>query len=488
MSNRSLFSDLSASTVNKLLTTVHGSIFFLIISVWLPKSDLGIYAWCLSIATLITTGQTLGTGQPMVRRIAAEAEDAGTVARVALFIRTTMALSLLLVALPIVWPLRGQIPYLEILIVAYLVMSIYMFAQVAIQALQAKQRFWAITLADQSGLVIKLILGAVLVYLGFGVAGLYAALAVSFVITAAFSFSLAAQSVPRIYSPLWNRKELGSLLREGLPLLPLPILYQTLSRADWILLGFYKTDVAVAEYAFAYRIYEIGSLPAAVLGVILLPKLSAWLRGLKFEAFHAEAIPKLVRVIIALSALIPLNVVLAWTPVIDGITDGKYGAVNQMVISALAFCTPLVAGDLIYWSIFIAMVRNKTIMMITVGTCILNVALNLILIPSYGGLGSAVSFFFTVAMSFFGYVVALRNDLKQLRILLTLILVFAIGFAAAFIARQVGGFWLIQCALASAIYIGGILLIDRVPWREALDLVREKMDNASPNGEQHEAS
>ncbi len=488
MSKRSIFSDLSASTVNKVFTNIQASLFFLIISIWLPKSELGIYAWCLSIAALLTQTQTLGTAQPMVRRIAAQAEQASTVARVSLFLRCAMAVGILLVALPIVWPLRSLIPHLELLIVAYLAMSINIYSLVATQTLQAKQSFWAMTLADQAGLMTKLVLGVTLVYLGFGVQGLYAALAASYVVAAVFGFSQAANSVPRVYLPLWNRKELASLLREGLPLLPLPLLAQTLARADWILLGFLETDVVVAEYAFAYRVYEICNLPATILGVILLPKLSSWLRGLKFDPFQTESLPKLIRMIIAFSALIPLNMVIAWTPVIDALTVGKYGAVNQTVITVLAFCTPFFAGEVIYWSIFLATVRNKKIMIITVISCLVNVVFNLILIPQYGALGSAIANVATAAVHFFGYFIALGNELKRLRIFLTIALVLAIGIAAVFIARLVGGFWLIQCALASVIYIGGILLIDRVPWRETVTLVRDQMDDSPQDGEQQVVS
>lgn len=483
MSKKSFLSDLSASAVNKLFTNVQASLFFLIISIWLPKSELGIYAWCLSIAALLAQAQTLGTAQPMVRRIAAQAEQASIVTRVSLFIRCGMAAAILLVLLPIAWPLRSLVPHLKLLVAAYLVMSINTYSLASSQTLQAKQRFWGMTLTEQSGLMTKLVLGVAFVYLGFGVHGLFAALAVSYAVAGTVGFSLASSSGPRLYLPLWNRQELMRLLREGLPLLPMPLLAETLARADWILLGFLKADVVVAEYAFAYRVYEICNLPAAILGVVLLPKISSWLRGLKLDAFHKESLPKLIRVVLAVSALIPINMVIAWTPVIDAITVGKYGAVNQTVVTVLAFCTPFFAGEIIYWSMFLATVRNKQIMIITLLTCLVNVALNFLLIPGYGALGAAVANVATTAVHFFGYFFALGDELKRVRTLVTITLVLVIAVGAVLIARYVGGFWLLQCALASALYIVGILLIDRVPWRDALELFHEKMDGASQGNE-----
>jgi O-antigen/teichoic acid export membrane protein len=483
MSKKNFFSDLSASTVNKLFTNIQASLFFLIISIWLPKSELGIYAWCLSIAALLAQAQTLGTAQPMVRRIAAQAEQASIVTRVSLFIRCAMAAAILLVLLPIAWPLRSVIPHLKLLVAAYLVMSINIYSLASSQTLQANQRFWGMTLTDQSGLMIKLVLGVTFVYLGFGVPGLFAALAVSFMVAATVGFSLASSVGPRLFLPLWNRQELMKLLREGLPLLPMPLLAETLARADWILLGFLKTDVVVAEYAFSYRVYEICNLPAAILGVVLLPKLSSWLRGLKFDAFQKESLPKLIRVVIAVSALIPINMVIAWTPVIDAITVGKYGAVNQTVVTVLAFCTPFFAGEVIYWSIFLATVRNKKIMVITLLTCLVNVALNLLLIPGYGALGAAMANVATTAVHFFGYFFALGDELKRVRVLITITLVTALAVGAVLAAKYVVGFWPVQCALASAIYLVGILLIDRVPWRDALDLFGEKLSDTSQESE-----
>jgi O-antigen/teichoic acid export membrane protein len=473
MSTKSLVSDLSANTINKIGNATQSALFFFVISIWLTKDELGIYAWCLSVATILAEIVTLGIHQPVVRRIAAGVQDANLVSGVALSSRSMLALALALVGLPLMWFIRGEVPHLGLLFFAYAAMVVWVIASVSQHVLQAKEQFWYMMIALQAGLMVKLLLGLLLVRLGYGVPGLFTALLISSLVIGCLGFGLANRTVPRAYLPRWDWLEFKQLIREGLPLLASLLMNQTLARADWILIRVFYSDEAVGEYAFAYRLFEFSWLPHAVLSVILLPRLSYWLRGGEIPVEQGRDLQMLVRVIIAISALIPLNMVIAWTPVMDFVTSGKYGAVNQMAITILSLSTPFIAGAVMYTGFFVATVRTKQKMLIMIGASVFNVGLNLVLIPKMGGVGAALATALAWAGIFMAGLLIFKREIKFFRLLITMALLLGWAVLAVIVVRLIGGPWVVQCALATAIYVSGMLITDGVPWRETLVLLKQ---------------
>jgi len=98
-------------------------------------------------------------------------------------------------------------------------------------------------------------------------------------------------------------------------------------------------------------------------------------------------------VIAALTALL-LN--LLWIPLIDPITQGKYGVVNIHTIFILSLCIPLLYLNNFLWSIHFAMGKLKSIFFIFAITFSINILGDIILIPLFKNEGAAIAFIIAV--------------------------------------------------------------------------------------------
>ena len=61
------------------------------------------------------------------------------------------------------------------------------------------------------------------------------------------------------------------LVRESLPQVGVVIFTSAIARFDWIFIGLFVSDVKLAEYSFAYKIFEITTLPLLAIAPLLVP-------------------------------------------------------------------------------------------------------------------------------------------------------------------------------------------------------------------------
>jgi len=59
----------------------------------------------------------------------------------------------------------------------------------------------------------------------------------------------------------WNGAGYKNLLLESLPQTGVVLITSALARFDWIFIGFMVSAIKLAEYSFAYKIFEISTLP-----------------------------------------------------------------------------------------------------------------------------------------------------------------------------------------------------------------------------------
>ncbi|HWZ36051.1 MAG TPA: oligosaccharide flippase family protein, partial [Mucilaginibacter sp.] len=126
----------------------------------------------------------------------------------------------------------------------------------------------------------------------------------------------------------WDKTHYFSLVKEALPQIGVVIITSSLARFDWIFIGFMLSAVKLAEYSFAYKVFEVALLPLSAIAPLLIPRFTKMFKqgdvnigGMKF-LIRTEAI------IAGLSVLL-INIY--WSPAIDWMTHGKYGAVNERV-------------------------------------------------------------------------------------------------------------------------------------------------------------
>jgi O-antigen/teichoic acid export membrane protein len=192
----------------------------------------------------------------------------------------------------------------------------------------------------------------------------------------------------------WNKTEYSALLKEALPQFGVSVFTSALSRLDWIFLGILATNVILAEYSFAYKVFEMATLPMLVIGPVLIPRFT--------KLFHSKAgeVTKvrtadlfvLLRLEMIIASLMALMLNILWVPVIDLLTANKYGAVNQVTILLLSATMPFLYFNNFLWTVNFARGRLKMIFYVFLISFIFNLAGDIILIPFFNAEGAAVAY------------------------------------------------------------------------------------------------
>ncbi len=454
---KKIISDLSASGVSRVLAVAVNSLYFILAAAWLTKTELGTYAYCLAGTQMAALILTCGTAPIMVRRVAGRAAPPEVVLGSALFQRVAFP-AVFAVGFLVFSHFTGiKVEPLNLMAFAFVVAAMGQYTTAQRQALIAEQKFWWATASEQIGTGAKIGLGVALAALGYGAWGLFVALFVGLVAEFIFSSIVIKRVLHISASPRYYHKEVWTLAWEGLPLMGAILFDQGLLRFDTIFMGASRAMSETGEYAFARRIYETSWMPHATLSTILLPRLCTALRTGEITDSFRRKFTSMHRIMIAVSSILPLIMAVSWVPVIDAVTKGKYGAVNKDVIRILCIAVPFAAGTGMLWNLAMAMRKTFWVMVIIGSTSLLNVILNVVMIPRWGSEGAAIGASIPMVYQYFAYFVLLHKALIKGEVLwgflLTMVCVFG-GFAAAV---YVPSYWPVQVLAGLAVF--GLLLL-----------------------------
>ncbi len=192
------------------------------------------------------------------------------------------------------------------------------------------------------------------------------------------------------------------LLKESLPQLGVTVFSSALARFDWILLGLLAGNVILANYSFAYKVFEVAGLPLLVIAPILITRFTRWFQSPVDEKREKDLFT-LLRLEMIIASLFALMLYMLWTPVIDLLTQGKYGLVNQPTIFILSFAMPLLYVNNFLWTINFAQGRLKMIFVVFLVSFLVNVAGDVFLIPAFKAEGAAIAYLAAIVVQFLLY-------------------------------------------------------------------------------------
>jgi len=165
-----------------------------------------------------------------------------------------------------------------------------------------------------------------------------------------------------------------------------------LSRADVLILEWLKGDTAVGAYSAAYRLFETTLFLAFAVNSAVFPVLSA-------KSAAAAEVGRMTGTSIALLAVgyLPLGVLLAVEarPLLDLLYGPTYAASTTVALQWLAPAPLLFAAAYVAGSALTAVDRTALLLVSAVAATVVNLALNLWLVPRYGA--SAAGFATTAA-------------------------------------------------------------------------------------------
>ena len=395
---RKFIDDISANTLQVIINQCCGLGIFFVLSTYLDKTDFGEINWSLAVLLTIYGILACGVDQVSVKRVAS-GEDAKKI--LSIYLSHVLLWGLLIYGLllcgTLIFPSFFQKHYLLLLLAVAKLMIFFStpFKQLA----TGMERFRPLLYMSVCSNVVRSI--ALLLLAGLQqldlttiviifIAGDLLELLVCFFVT---------QHVIRIPVIVrWNKKGYSDLLKESLPQFGVAVFTSVIARFDWIFLGLFAGTIIVADYSFAYKVFEMATLPMLIVAPVLIPRFT--------KIFHPSAVAiatekisdlfVLLRMEMMIASLTALVLNILWVPVIDLVTAGKYGEVNRYTILILSASMPFLYLNNFLWTINFAKGRLKMIFYNFAITFCINVIADIILIPLYKAEGAAVGYLLAI--------------------------------------------------------------------------------------------
>lgn len=362
----------------------------------LGADDVGIYYLALTVSTMASAVATLGLGNVLVRYTAAEAESGDYVALKAIArigTRTSLACAValtVLVATAAPWiceyilgkpELTRPLQWMALTIVPQTQMRLHAQLLRGLKKIALSQMLRNVDVPFLTLVFIALLggtYGATGAVWSFVTANLIAA------VMAVWLWRRAAGPVEAGDSPLGLRE----LLRSGLPILQANLMNMGLTPLTTLLLGAMTNSASVAIFAIAFRTSLLTRFAKMAVNAIAAPKFAALHRMADSAALSSTSRRSSLLVSVAsLPMLLCFIVFPHWTMGLFGPTfaDGAM-LLRVLAIGQTAAVISVSVPYLLIMSGNERKLRNNTL--VSAAVCL---ALNLLLIPSYGATGAAIA-------------------------------------------------------------------------------------------------
>lgn len=447
--------DLSFSAVQTLTAQGTGIVMFLLLSRCADKTVIGSMNWALALCMMVFAIAGSGIDQVAVKKIAS-GEDASRITHLFfMHLLVTGVAAVFFFCFVCFFSTASQATPLLIFCASQLLLYLSLPFK---QAANGFERFGTLAIMSAVANFIRVAGIIALVLAGntqlMSIAWLYLVSAGAEWIVSAILFRKRI-GVPLVFR--WDMPGYRSLFRQSLPQIGVVICTAIMARFDWVLLGICGNTTSVAEYSFAYKFYELSSLPLLIAGPLLLPRIAKLYANLEVQKAGFD-LARLAGTELVVSVFIFLVINTCWSPLIDAVTDDKYGKSTQYVTLVLSLGTPLLYISNLFWNIRFAQGRLRSIFSVFLVSCMVNVALDILLIPRSGAMGAAVACFASVAVQ--AALFARDSDLAEKRTLIRQsIVIYAIGVSALVLVKFAFDGAAVQLAGATFLFASGMLLL-----------------------------
>jgi O-antigen/teichoic acid export membrane protein len=467
-----LVKDISASSTQVILNQALGLLIFIITSRYLDKSVYGEFNWSIAILTFSTTLLSLRLEQIIVRKIAAGDDPSKMLSIFCGHIFFSgLFFYIVLLAGSFVFPQFFNRHSLLLLLAVSHLLSFFSlpFKQLA----TGKEKFgWLAVMSSVANLVRAIWLIGVVAFSSITIGQVIIVYIVSSVVELLFSFYLVQKRL-HVRIKKWPLADYFILIGASLPQIGVVFLNACIARIDWILLGIFSTQVITAEYSFAYKVFELSPVPLLVIGPLLLTRFSNWFSKQSSDAFAGKQkkISLLIRAEMILATFIPLLLNIAWSPMIDAVTQNKYGKVNETVFLLLSACIPFQYLINLFWTAHFAQDHLRMIFRITLATCFIIVAGDLLMIPLLNATGAAITYLVAMMVECFLYsrntsLISNRDKWVPLVVCISIALISGIS------VQQLDAHFGVKMILASLVYIFLLLLSGQIK-KEDITFVKQ---------------
>jgi len=188
-------------------------------------------------------------------------------------------------------------------------------------------------------------------------------------------------------------------IKEAWPMGGMAICIMIYFRIDVVMLSLMKGDTAVGLYSAAYRLSEISTIIPSMFMASIFPIMSKYHKN--YKSSFIKTYGKSVKYLFSLALPMALSITLLAKPIINLIYGNEFaGSVRALQI--LIWASAIMYATMVMGTTYVTANRQMVNFKLAIVAVILNIVLNLLLIPKYSYLGASAA---TVATEAFGFFV-----------------------------------------------------------------------------------
>lgn len=397
---RKFLHDISANSLQVIINQLCGLVIFYVLSAWLSKDQFGEINW--SLAVLLTTFNMLSFGidQVAIKKIAGGHNISTTLSTYIFHVVFSGAIVYLLLVIS-AFVFKDYFHLHQLLLMIGVGKLMIFFSTPFKQLATGLEKFKPLVLMSICSNILRSI-----ALVAFALSGtLDIKLIILIFITGDLAEFLLCLLITRYHLRVpfnlkWDKENYILLIKESMPQLGVTFFTAAMARLDWIFLGILASNIVLANYSFAYKVFEVATVPLLILAPLLIPRFTRIFQQENKETEEEKMSSLLVllriEIIIACLAALVLNVL--WVPVIDFITHNRYGAVNSPIILILSLCMPFLYFNNFLWTISFAKGHLKKIFQIFLICFLVNLTSTVVLIIFFKGEGAAAAYLIAIIL------------------------------------------------------------------------------------------
>jgi len=397
----------------------------------LGKSDFGVFSFAFAFCGLFVLLTDMGLDKLTVREVSRDKQAAGKYIGNFVLIKIILGVVTFGLIALVINVMGYSNPTLNVVYLLGLHIVIRSFSNIFYAVIQANEKMEYVSIGSIFGNALLLLGVLFIVSQNYGVAAYgYIFVIVSAIdLGYAFWICLKKFAIPKLEID-WNFWK--ESIRTSWPLGAMLIFVMFYYRTDTIMINLMIGDPDVGLYSAAYRITEVPSLFPGLLMLAIFPVLSSLYKSSHSSFGRTYALT--LKYLFYLAIPVAMVITLIARPLVRLFYDMEY-IDSARAIQVLIWATAIMFMTMVQGSTFVAANKQMVSMKICAVTVVLNIVLNLILIPKYSYIGASIA---TVFTELFGFAVGTYFlsrfgwKLNLFRTLVLPLLVFLIGFAAVY--------------------------------------------------------
>lgn len=456
-----------------------GFLFFLFLARRLGPGDFGKYMFAFSLAEIFSILGDLGLHEYSIRETARRPELLRERLPGILALKTLLSSTSAIIMVAIL-PLLGKDRATSIAVVAFALAQIgYSWFYASTIAFAARQDLhiqaflWLMekVLFAGAGVVVIIAIGNDFVLVAF-----------SNTFVQFFGGALAVGIAWRKYGP-WvhdlHRDQWSRYLKAAIPFGLIVAFYLVYFRIDSVMISFFRGDEEVGQYGAAYNLVSALLFLPSGLVAALFPRLAGAYSSP--EDNLDGPFQKAARWLLALSLPMAVGIWLLADPLVLALLGDTYlPAVTAFAV--LGWVLPVWFITFLQGNILTVVERQKSVAVVGLANMVLNVGMNLIIIPRFGFTGAAVTTLITEVLGLTLMFWLLRRNISLAR---TGIMAFKVALVTSamgvmvWLLRDRASVFLVAVAAASA-YAVAVLALRIIPLSEIREIIRRKSTPGDP--------